>query len=169
LLDAARDLFAVEGFEIPLEQIAAHAGVSRATLHRHFVTREELAMEISAENIEQVEQRAATLSGVPGGFEQMLGFMFDMQLRTQALIPLLLQSEEKTHGDLSRRTLAAVQPLLEEAIAEGKVRDQVTPLDIKRVIVMISSTANSPDLVQRAVELKRSWWLLRPGIFLPND
>jgi hypothetical protein len=90
-------------------------------------------------------------------------------LRTQALIPLLLQSEVKTQGDLSRRTLTAVQPLLEEAIAEGKVRDQVTPLDIKRVIVMISSTANSPDLVQRAAELKRSWWLPRPGIFLRND
>jgi len=42
ILDAARELFAEEGLSVPMEEVAARAGVGIATLYRRFPTREDL-------------------------------------------------------------------------------------------------------------------------------
>lgn len=42
IIDAARDVFAEAGLEVPLEAIAQRAGVGIATLYRRFPTREDL-------------------------------------------------------------------------------------------------------------------------------
>jgi AcrR family transcriptional regulator len=45
ILDAARAVFAAEGLNVPMRQIARRAGVGPATLYRHFPTKETLAIE----------------------------------------------------------------------------------------------------------------------------
>ncbi|MFJ6571194.1 TetR/AcrR family transcriptional regulator [Streptomyces sp. NPDC091292] len=45
ILDAARAVFAVEGLNVPLREIARRAGVGPATLYRHFPTKQLLATE----------------------------------------------------------------------------------------------------------------------------
>lgn len=42
LIDAAEELFATEGYEVPLAKIAQRAGVGRASLYRNFPTRVDL-------------------------------------------------------------------------------------------------------------------------------
>src|SRR3954453_10516153 len=42
VLDAARDAFAEVGFAVPLDDIAARAGVGPGTVYRHFPTKEAL-------------------------------------------------------------------------------------------------------------------------------
>jgi len=46
----ARDVFAEQGLEAPLEAIAARAGVGIATLYRRFPTREKLVAAALARN-----------------------------------------------------------------------------------------------------------------------
>ncbi|WP_344860870.1 helix-turn-helix domain-containing protein [Amycolatopsis ultiminotia] len=45
ILDAARTVFAAEGVDVPMREIARRAGVGPATLYRHFPTKEALATE----------------------------------------------------------------------------------------------------------------------------
>jgi AcrR family transcriptional regulator len=45
ILDAARAVFAAEGLNVPMREIARRAGVGPATLYRHFPTKEMLVTE----------------------------------------------------------------------------------------------------------------------------
>ena len=50
ILDAARELLTEEGFSgLRLEHVAARAGVGKATIYRHWGSREELALELLVE------------------------------------------------------------------------------------------------------------------------
>ncbi|MBE1573662.1 TetR/AcrR family transcriptional regulator [Amycolatopsis roodepoortensis] len=51
ILEAARVLFATEGLNVPLREVARRAGVGPATLYRHFPTKEILATEAFAEQM----------------------------------------------------------------------------------------------------------------------
>ncbi len=42
VLRAARDAFAASGYSVPLDEIAARAGVGPGTVYRHFPSKEEL-------------------------------------------------------------------------------------------------------------------------------
>lgn len=46
LLEAALDLFDAHGIEVPLREIAEHAGVGQASLFRHFMNRDQLIIEL---------------------------------------------------------------------------------------------------------------------------
>ena len=50
ILDAARELLVEEGFSgLRLEHVAARAGVGKATIYRHWGSRQELALELLVE------------------------------------------------------------------------------------------------------------------------
>jgi len=51
VLDAARRLFAVDGLNVPMREIARRAGVGPATLYRRFPTKEILAAEAFADQM----------------------------------------------------------------------------------------------------------------------
>lgn len=51
ILAAARALFATDGLNVPLREIARRAGVGPATLYRHFPTKEILATEAFADQV----------------------------------------------------------------------------------------------------------------------
>jgi AcrR family transcriptional regulator len=55
LLDAAREVFAEQGLEAPLEEIALRAGVGIGTLYRRFPTRTQL---VAAALVDKVAQYA---------------------------------------------------------------------------------------------------------------
>jgi AcrR family transcriptional regulator len=51
ILDAARTLFAAEGLDIPMREVARRAGVGPATLYRHFPTKQALVAEAFTEQM----------------------------------------------------------------------------------------------------------------------
>nr|CTQ98450.1 Transcriptional regulator, TetR family [Kibdelosporangium sp. MJ126-NF4] len=51
ILNAARAVFAAEGLNVPMREIARRAGVGPATLYRHFPTKEALATEAFADQM----------------------------------------------------------------------------------------------------------------------
>jgi AcrR family transcriptional regulator len=51
ILDAARALFAAEGVDIPMREVARRAGVGPATLYRHFPTKQARAAEAFAKQM----------------------------------------------------------------------------------------------------------------------
>lgn len=59
LISAAVELFASEGFEVPLEKVADRAGVGRATLYRNFPDRESLAVAVLKVHLDEMAAQVA--------------------------------------------------------------------------------------------------------------
>jgi AcrR family transcriptional regulator len=78
LLSAARRLFAERGADVPLEDVAQEAGVSRTTLYRHFRTREELAATVFEDNVAAIEERARQFRDRDDGIVALLDYVLDL-------------------------------------------------------------------------------------------
>lgn len=52
ILDVAREVFATEGLNAPMREVARRAGVGPATLYRHFPTKEALATEAFSDQMQ---------------------------------------------------------------------------------------------------------------------
>jgi len=68
VLDAARRAFAEQGYAVPLDEIAAAAGVGPGTVYRHFPTKEALFEAVSVANVEELaaDARSRAESADPG-------------------------------------------------------------------------------------------------------
>jgi AcrR family transcriptional regulator len=75
ILAVARDVFAEQGLEAPLEMIAARAGVGIATLYRRFPTREKLVAAALVEKIALYAQAAEQALAVPDPWAGFAGFV----------------------------------------------------------------------------------------------
>jgi NADH dehydrogenase len=151
LLAAARQLFGERGVSrTTVDDLSEAADVARQTFFNHFPYKEALAVELAADGIQHVAERAQALleSGVPA---------LDVLERTvfAVLEDSLIQGElavvvarELLHSDPDRARRAAQQipiPMIFEAILvqareEGTVRDDL-PLDVvaSRISALIRS------------------------------
>ncbi|MFI2488761.1 TetR/AcrR family transcriptional regulator [Promicromonospora kroppenstedtii] len=136
LVAAARRAFARRGPDVPLEEIASEAGVSRTTLHRHFAHREELASAVLEHNVADIEVRAAALSAVDDGAERLFHHLLDVQFEVPWLGRVVADGMPGT-ADLGERTAAALAPLLERARAQGRVHPGVTTEDVLLTLPMV--------------------------------
>jgi AcrR family transcriptional regulator len=78
VLSVSSALFAEHGYyAVGMEDIAAGAGVSRATLYRYFSTKENILAELTRRAVLEIEAQAAALPQLPAGSltEWMLGYV----------------------------------------------------------------------------------------------
>jgi AcrR family transcriptional regulator len=78
VLAASSALFAERGYyAVGMEEIAAAADVSRATLYRYFSTKAEILAELTRRAVTEIEGQAAALQGLAAGAltEWMLGYV----------------------------------------------------------------------------------------------
>src|SRR5258708_15130120 len=98
ILAAAREVFAEQGLEAPLEEIALRAGVGIATLYRRFPAREHL---VAAALVEKVAQYAKAAEQALAAAEPWAGFAGYVQAICE------LQADDLGLADLLSMTLAA--------------------------------------------------------------
>lgn len=136
ILDAALDIFAVEGFAAArLDDVAARAGVAKGTIYLFFRDKEDLFEQIilgAAKPVLDQVQAVAARSDVP--FATMLGTIFDM-FRTEVLgtrrkeiIRLVIvegrrfpRVAEFYHREVISRGLATIRGLAERAHDRGEL------------------------------------------------
>lgn len=163
LLAAARTVFAEQGHDVALEEIARAAEVSRTTLYRNFASREDLTATIYADNLTRIERRAAELAGSPVGVIALFEYVLDFQLSTRAVAPVLSRTDTALFADLGARTAAAFRPLV-EAGAEV-LRPGVGLREILLAVGMAEVSAGESDPAVRAHDHARSRAILRHGLF----
>lgn len=139
LVDAARRTFAALGPEAPLEAVAAAAGVSRTTLHRHFASREALASAVLQQNVADIEARAAAVSDADDGVVELFHHVLDVQVGSPMLALLIARGDSPELADLARRTEAAFGPLLDRGRAAGVVHPGVTTRHVMLALPMAMS------------------------------
>jgi AcrR family transcriptional regulator len=141
ILDAAADLFAREGPDIALDEIARRAGVGAGTVHRHFPSKSGLLATTLARQLEHRVAQGATLlqQDVDGhGLFTLLEELIEDGRRNRALKRALddpAQALREAAPDLPPRLDDLLSRLLAGARGAGAVRRDVDLNDVKAGLV----------------------------------
>ena len=165
VLAAAREVVAERGVTVPLEEIAARAGVGIGTLYRRFPTRKELIAPIVEELIEEyrllIEQVVADPDpwrGFCSYFQQAVAMQVANRGLAEALThsPTPLLAEQATRvRQLTRRGLASV---MRRAKAEGSLRPDFSLTDLQAIFWACAQVADAsadanPDFWRRHLNI----------------
>jgi AcrR family transcriptional regulator len=145
LLAAARELFAAHGVDVPMADIARHAGVSNGTLYNRFPSREDLVEAVFLDRLETLVALAATaLAGTDpwGGFVSYLTGACELQATDRGFNQVAAHGMPDTPAvrELRGAGLAAVTEIMSRAQRAGDLRSDVTVDDLAFVIRGVSST-----------------------------
>ncbi len=137
ILDAARDLFA-ESTDVPMCQVARHAGVGQATLYRNFPNRGALAAEILGEHVEQIAEFAAEHTGDPDAFFVLLRSLVDRGVDLYALAELVRDDarDDSQLEHVRRRIAGLMTSPLRDAKDAGTLRRDTSVDDVFLLLAM---------------------------------
>jgi AcrR family transcriptional regulator len=144
VLRAAREAFAESGYGVPLDEIAARAGVGPGSVYRHFPAKEALFEAVVTERIEDLVSDARTRASAdnPGG--AFFGYLARIAAESAAKrdLPDAISIAGSLRDDLN----AALDVLLRRAQQAGAVRTDVrTPDLIVLLKGMFASLAGTTD------------------------
>ncbi|MBB5866965.1 AcrR family transcriptional regulator [Allocatelliglobosispora scoriae] len=143
LLCAARSVFAEQGLEAPLEEIARRAGVGIATLYRRFPTRESLVVATSIERMAGYAEAAREALALPSAWEGFASYLrrwCELQVADRGLADVMTLRFPEDREFEARRTeaQAGFWALIERAQAEGTLRADFVPEDF--IMIMMANT-----------------------------
>jgi AcrR family transcriptional regulator len=140
LLTAAAELFTARGTDVSYEEIAERAGVGRATLYRHFPTREALLAGLLDGVMEELENAAAAYAHRPGGLFDLLDFCVRAQQHHVPLVDLVSQTAAPQQMAAMRRRLRRLLAgPLAAAQSAGLVRSDLSVNDVRLLLIMLSA------------------------------
>ncbi len=157
ILDAASGAMSELGLSVPMEAIAARAGVGVGTLYRRFPSRADLVEALFEDRMESIiEDAEATFDFEDGwdGFVWFLERIISRQTRDRALGELLM-------GDAGRGRVAAIRDrlgpladkIVERAKHAGRLRSDFDTTDLvmiqKMVCAASAATADAKPTVWR--------------------
>ena len=167
IVAAAGRAFTKCGLEATLEGIAKDAGVGIGTLYRHFPTREHLVEVVYRREVEDLCQAAETLAKKHSPdvalAEWMLRFVDYIAAKRGMAdsLKLLVASNSEFFAESSGRIPAALQKLVDAAIATGTIRADIESSDVLHALSGIYSAPKTPDWRERS---KRMVALLMDGL-----
>ena len=152
ILDAAESVFAAEGLSVPVDAVAARAGVGVGTLYRHFPTKEALFEAIVVTRLQELVDAAneAPVAADPGEalFSFLRAFGNQASVKHDIVDALTVAGVDiKTHCATTFDDLrAGIGRLLDRAAASGAVRDDVTTDEVIGLVVGACHAAEQPGL-----------------------
>ncbi|MHC9292294.1 TetR/AcrR family transcriptional regulator [Mycobacterium sp. LTG2003] len=163
VLDAAERVFAEQGLDASLNEIARRAGIGNATLYRHFATRGALVDELFERQMEQyvaTAERASVADDPGSAFRECVTATCELQAANRALADLLVSTQPVSPAvdALRRRQYAAIATVVERAVAAGAVRADLRPADVAVLLIanagLIGRTVDdAPGATARLVAL----------------
>jgi AcrR family transcriptional regulator len=154
-VEAARGVFAAQGLDAPLDDIARRAGTGNATLYRRFPTRGDLVAAVFAEAM--AEHLAAVEAGLADadpwrGFASYVTAAGAMQARDRGIADLVTMPIPSAPEieELRSRALRGLVRLVERAQAAGVLRADFTTED---VVLLLWANAG---LIERSHEVSEA-------------
>ncbi|YBV97863.1 TetR/AcrR family transcriptional regulator [Phyllobacteriaceae bacterium JZ32] len=159
LLDVARTAFAEHGVDTSLEDIARRAGVGIGTLYRHFPTREHLVEVIYRREVEALCAAADDLArdyppdiALAEWMQRFVDYIATKRGLASSL-RILLTANCELFSDVSGMITQALRRLVEAAVADGSIRDDVESSDVLLALSGIYSAPDTPDWRDRSRRL----------------
>jgi AcrR family transcriptional regulator len=136
LLEAATEVFARDGLEAPMSDVAVAAGAGVASVYRLFASKRELLAELVTRRMDQVAVAAQEACERPIDRWSALTEMLTTLVRTQRADSLMGEARAAVtdHPDVVAaimRASEAQERLLAAARAEGRLRADATTLDLR--------------------------------------
>jgi AcrR family transcriptional regulator len=146
-----------------MQEVAAAAGVHRATVHRHFALRDDLLAAVRDHVwelcLDDMRKAAADLSGDPGAaLERLIRGQIELQdhFRIYRFVPVV---DDRTAGNRPSR-LNAVAGIFARAQEAGAARTDLEPAELAIVLSGLVQTL-LPELAQGRMDAARAAALCR--------
>ncbi|MFB5760350.1 TetR/AcrR family transcriptional regulator [Paenibacillus medicaginis] len=162
ILDVATKVFATEGLEVPIDEIANRAGMGIGTVYRHFPTKEELIEAVVFSFKQRLIEKAREMleHDDPGqAFFNFLSLIVRESTGNKALIAALARSGADSPRPLSGISLDfqnALGELLNCAQQAGSVRNDIQVTDITAILFGVMRTFeynNDSGLAERILSV----------------
>lgn len=163
LLRAARELFAVQGVEVTLNDIAHHAGVGVGTAYRRFANKQELMAALFEDALGELEASARQALDQPDAWVGLVDFLeraLDLQFGDAGLNAIM--SHPALADEQVQQAQTRIAPILDELVAkarqQGVIRPDLEQSDIVFLQAGLASIRNrsagiEPDLYRRYLTL----------------
>ena len=151
LLRSASALFASDGADVPLDKVARAAGVSIATLYRHFPHREALVAAAYAQEIEALGEVPDDSSGSVALARWLLRFV--EFARTKRALGDLLHAPGADHPPARGVITDALDRILARGVADGTLRDDRDAADVLALLAGLWTLPADDTWPQRADRL----------------
>lgn len=163
IIAAAHDLFAEVGADVPVDEIAKHAGVGTGTFYRHFDTKEALIEAVLVDKAQLMLQaaREAVRAKDPGeALFSVLSRLVSHQGRKRDSLAALV----KNNASFREATTCVINELwdvvgllLLKAQTARRVRDDI---DLKTLKAVLTGTCVSLDMADGERALEQKIWLV---------
>lgn len=133
ILDIAEQVFAEEGLDIPMADVARRVGAGVGTLYRHFPTKQALFSAILTDRMEALVATGRDLTGSDDSgraFYEFFDHVIDQSLANAALYTALSEASGVGLDAASSLGAALIEvegELLRRAQRAGAVRDDIDP------------------------------------------
>jgi AcrR family transcriptional regulator len=144
LIEAAKTVFATSGVDAPAKEITDLAGVGVGTLYRHFPQRSDLVKAVVESGIDAVADAGPALTARYEPAEALITWihLFTELLATKRGLASALHSGDPAFSGLPGYFLQRLGPtlaaLLDAAVADGTVRDDISAEDLLHAITQLS-------------------------------
>lgn len=155
ILDAAREIFAQRGIDVPMAAVARRAGVGIATLFRRFPTKQALVDEVFAEQLAARDALLEEALADPDpwrAFCRLLESVRALQVRDRGFTQAVLASHpDAAHDERRAQAEQAFAEVVRRAQDAGRLRPDFSPHDLALVLLATSgTTATPPDVAEPA-------------------
>lgn len=145
---AAEAVFAERGLGASIDDVAARAGVGRATIYRNFPTKDDLIGGIAIERLRRFAAQAEAACAEPDAgtaFRRLLLDIADTRAQDRVMIDALrLEASVPAVGEARAAAAAALDRLMARAKRQGTVRRDATAEDV-RVLITGVAHALAPE------------------------
>lgn len=166
ILGAAEELLAADQ-HASFAELSIAAGVSQATVYRHFADRSSLLIALMDRSLNEIEAEARAGQVGAGSFEDLLRLMSVHQARYQGVLSAVRRGEVDDSGlaGLEARTLELLREPFLEARREGQLRADLDLDDVIPLLAMIDGALSAVrDRKERDRAAARALQVLLDGI-----
>ena len=152
ILDAAREVFAVQGLDAGLNEIARHAGLGVGTVYRRFPDKQTLVAAVLEDEVASLTaliEDCFHAESAWDGLVCLLHVVAQRQVAHRGLSDVILGSSHHRQYSAAFRTRVGprVASLVERAQHEGGLRCGVSVGDLMMILLMVGEVGQAGDAV----------------------